>query len=135
MYHYYVYVRNKHTLHKKTWLCLIEHSISGTCLKPEYGTIRNQHGLSDDFWYYCFVRNVASKKTLGWFVRYARAQTLTYDFITVASVPGEISSTERQDHVHVITQNGWRDDASVRHVTSYSSSPATVSNEVGYYCL
>ena len=75
-------------------------------------------------------RNFASKKMLGWFLRYACAETLTYDFITVASVPGELSSAERQDHVHVIKQNGWRDDASVRHVTSHSSSPATMTNEV-----
>ena len=77
-------------------------------------------------------RNVASKKMLGWYVRYAREKSLTYDFITVASVPGELSATDRQDHVHVITQNGWRDDASLRHVTSHSSNPVNVANEVSF---
>lgn len=75
-------------------------------------------------------RNVASKRLLGWFVRFARAQCLTYDFISVASVPGELSASDRQDHVHVVTQNAWRDDAAVRHVTSHSGNPAVVSPEV-----
>ncbi len=74
---------------------------------------------------------MASKKLLGWFVRFARATCITYDFVTVASVPGELGSADRQDHVGVVTQNGWRDDAAIRHVTSHSSNLATVATEVG----
>ena len=67
---------------------------------------------------------------LGWFVRFARSYSNQYEFITVASVPGEISAPERQDHMHVISQNGWRDDAIVRHVTSHSSNAQSIAAEV-----
>ena len=51
---------------------------------------------------------------------------LQYEFLSVACTPWECTAAERHDLVHIVTENGWRDDSCVRHISNTTENPVTI---------
>ena len=54
-----------------------------------------------------------------------------YDFISVACESAEMTALDQQQIIHAITENGWREDTCIRHVTSRSLPPGTLNDDMG----
>ena len=58
-----------------------------------------------------------------------------YDFVAVACETEEMTAVDQQQIIHAITENGWREDTCIRHVTSRSSPPGTLTDDMGRFSL
>ena len=54
-----------------------------------------------------------------------------YDFISVACESAEMTALDQQQIIHAITENGWREDTCIRHVTSRSLPPGMLNDDLG----
>ena len=58
-----------------------------------------------------------------------------YDFVAVACETEEMTAVDQQQIIHAITENGWREDTCIRHVTNRSSPPGTLTDDMGRFNL
>ena len=74
-----------------------------------------------------------SQKILGWFFKFAKAQSSTCDFVAVACGQSQdMSGAERAKLVETLTNSGWREDSAIRHVTSHSLATSdTIARKTG----
>ncbi|CAD5112727.1 DgyrCDS1945 [Dimorphilus gyrociliatus] len=74
--------------------------------------------------------NRYSTKQLSWFVKYARKNSSRYEFIAVSCITDDLTDETRQNLVQTISDNGWRDEQCVRHVTSVTSNSPSLSTTI-----
>ena len=50
------------------------------------------------------------------------------DFVAMACESDDMTSADQQRLIHVISENGWREDACIRHLTSKTASASKNSS-------